>query len=102
MEYGTAHGWGGGAKARPGGAISIELRDIVGLSRRELGDVDVLIAGDVMYEDAFAARVTEWLEHFSYLGCRVLVGDPGRLSERDSGERTEREFIDNQEVTECR
>ena len=78
MEYGTAHGGGGGAKARPGGAISIELRDIVGLSRRELGDVDVLIAGDVMYEDAFAARVTEWLEHLSYQGCTVLVGDPGR------------------------
>jgi predicted nicotinamide N-methyase len=78
MEYGSAHGGGGGAEARPGGAISIELRDIVGLSRRELGDVDVLIAGDVMYEDAFAARVTGWLEHLSYQGCTVLVGDPGR------------------------
>jgi len=61
-----------------GGAISIELRDIVGLSRRELDDVDVLIAGDVMYEDAFAARVTEWLENLSRQGCTVLVGDPGR------------------------
>ena len=80
MHYGSAHGvgGGGGAEARAGGAISIELRDIVGLSRRELDDVDVLIAGDVMYEDAFAARVTEWLENLSRQGCTVLVGDPGR------------------------
>jgi phage/plasmid-associated DNA primase len=29
-------------------------------------------------DDAFAARVTGWLEHLSHQGCTVLVGDPGR------------------------
>ena len=32
MEYGSALWGGGGAEAHPGGAISIELQDIVGLS----------------------------------------------------------------------
>ena len=41
-------------------------------------DVDVVLAGDVFYDAAMAARVLPWLLDVSRGGVRVLVGDPGR------------------------
>jgi predicted nicotinamide N-methyase len=38
-------------------------------------DVDVVLAGDVLYEQVMAARVLGWLESFDGV---VLLGDPGR------------------------
>ncbi len=38
-------------------------------------DVDVVLAGDVLYEQQMAERVLRWLESFDGV---VLVGDPGR------------------------
>lgn len=38
-------------------------------------EVDVIVAGDVFYEQAFAARVVTWLGSFN---GQVLVGDPLR------------------------
>lgn len=42
-------------------------------------DVDLLVAGDVCYERAMAARVLDWLRAARDRGARVLVGDPGRM-----------------------
>ncbi len=39
---------------------------------------DVILAGDVCYERALAARVIAWLDHLAGRGARVLIGDPGR------------------------
>ena len=61
-----------------GRVVALDLRDIVGMSRTQLLDVEVLLAGDVMYEDELARRVTDWLLRLSLEGCVVLVGDPGR------------------------
>ena len=61
-----------------GRTVALDLRDIVGMSRRQLLDVEVLLAGDVMYEDELARRVTDWLLRLSLEGCAVFVGDPGR------------------------
>jgi predicted nicotinamide N-methyase len=40
--------------------------------------VDVILAGDVCYEEAMAARMLPWLRLASTRGTRVLIGDPGR------------------------
>jgi predicted nicotinamide N-methyase len=41
-------------------------------------DVDVILAGDIAYEQPTAGRVRAWLEAAHGQGVRVLVGDPGR------------------------
>ncbi|HUR14335.1 MAG TPA: 50S ribosomal protein L11 methyltransferase [Mycobacteriales bacterium] len=42
---------------------------------REPPDVDVVLAGDVLYEQEMAGRVLAWLDSFNGV---VLLGDPGR------------------------
>lgn len=49
-------------------------RDLVG----EKLDCDVLLAGDVFYDRAFADRLVPWLRELTMAGVTVLVGDPGR------------------------
>ena len=55
----------------------------VGFSRQDpLGDappsVDVILAGDVCYEETMAERMIEWFRLAARRGTRVLLGDPGR------------------------
>jgi predicted nicotinamide N-methyase len=40
--------------------------------------VDVILAGDVCYEEPLATEVMNWLESAVERGIRVLLGDPGR------------------------
>lgn len=40
--------------------------------------VEVVLAGDVYYDAAMAARFLPWLRAAAVAGCRVLLGDPGR------------------------
>jgi predicted nicotinamide N-methyase len=39
---------------------------------------DVVLAGDVFYETAAGAAITDWLESLHDRGATVLIGDPGR------------------------
>ena len=39
---------------------------------------DVILAGDVCYEETMAARAIAWLGLAAAAGTRVLIGDPGR------------------------
>jgi predicted nicotinamide N-methyase len=55
--------------------ISIDIRDLVG--RTDL-PFDVVLAGDVCYEQPMAARVAVWLTALAGRGVMVLLGDPGR------------------------
>jgi len=57
-----------------GAAIDISIGDIVGAP---LG-CDVLLAGDVWYERAPAARFAKWFGALARSGVRVITGDPGR------------------------
>jgi predicted nicotinamide N-methyase len=41
-------------------------------------DADVLLAGDVFYDRAFAEALTPWFSTLARKGVIVLVGDPGR------------------------
>ena len=55
----------------------------IGFSRRDILDgplpeVDVILAGDVSYEETFARRAAAFLGRASEAGIRVIVGDPGR------------------------
>jgi predicted nicotinamide N-methyase len=54
--------------------LSFTHDDLIGLSV----DVDVVLAGDVFYDNAFAQSLTLWFEQLAKAGCEVLVGDPGR------------------------
>ena len=40
--------------------------------------VDVILAGDVCYEETMAERMLDWLRQAARQGTRVLIGDPGR------------------------
>ncbi|WP_284177598.1 methyltransferase [Rhabdaerophilum sp. SD176] len=57
-------------------SVTIEAaqRDVIGLDE----GWEVILAGDVCYEQAMAARVLDWLEGLRQRGARVLLGDPGR------------------------
>lgn len=49
--------------------------DLVGQS---LAGFDVIIAGDICYEQSVAERVRDWLGEEAHAGREVLIGDPGR------------------------
>jgi predicted nicotinamide N-methyase len=55
----------------------------IGFRRTDILDapppaVDVILAGDVCYEETMATRILDWLRVAARAGSRVLVGDPGR------------------------
>ena len=58
------------------GRISVVKRDV--LDEDEPPDMDVILAGDCWYEEAFARRVLRWLRKARAHGVDVLLGDPGR------------------------
>jgi predicted nicotinamide N-methyase len=60
---------------RNGVSIELSLEDWIG---RPLDAFDVVLAGDVCYEEPTARRVHAWLRAESERGRTVLLGDPGR------------------------
>ncbi len=60
--------------AQNGVMVEAHLIDLVGAD----GGWDVVLAGDICYQQDIAARVTEWLLALHRRGAVVLVGDPGR------------------------
>jgi predicted nicotinamide N-methyase len=58
-----------------GVTIDIVTDDIVG--RLDFA-VDMVLAGDICYEQAMAERVFAWLQDLAAKGIVVLMGDPGR------------------------
>jgi predicted nicotinamide N-methyase len=57
-----------------GVAVEPIARDLIG----EAGAWDIVLAGDILYEQGLAARVIGWLEAEQARGVQVLIGDPGR------------------------
>ncbi|MBB3594459.1 putative nicotinamide N-methyase [Rhizobium sp. BK529] len=55
-------------------SLAFDGADLIG---RDVG-VDVVLAGDVFYDKAFAAALIPWFEALAAAGKDVLVGDPGR------------------------
>jgi predicted nicotinamide N-methyase len=57
-----------------GVAMTATSVDLIGMS----GGWEVILAGDICYEQALAARVIDWLAAEQARGVTVLIGDPGR------------------------
>lgn len=57
-----------------GVAVEPVQRDLIGKS----GNWDIILAGDILYEQGLAARVITWLEAEQARDVDVLIGDPGR------------------------
>jgi len=55
--------------------IAISRQDLLGAPPPAC---DVILAGDVCYEEIMASRMLRWLREAARGGTRVLVGDPGR------------------------
>jgi predicted nicotinamide N-methyase len=67
----------------PAVALNARLNDVeVVFSLGDLVDADegwdVVLAGDVFYDRAFAARLIPWFSALADRGAAVLLGDPGR------------------------
>lgn len=57
-----------------GVAVETTSDDLIGAA----GPWDVVLAGDICYEQPLAGRVTTWLRGLAAAGVTVLMGDPGR------------------------
>jgi predicted nicotinamide N-methyase len=55
-------------------SVSFREADLIGLD----DGWDVVLAGDVFYDRAFADRLVPWFSELAARGASVLVGDPGR------------------------
>jgi len=65
-----------------GVAIAVATADLIGTS----GDAwDVVLVGDMCYEQPLAERLTFWLRALAGDGVTVLLGDPGRSYVPTSG-----------------
>jgi predicted nicotinamide N-methyase len=58
--------------------IEILLRDLLDEAAAAEPRYDVILCGDLFYEQATAARALAFLDRHAALGATVLIGDPGR------------------------
>ncbi len=58
-----------------GVVVEVETADLIGTSVRSW---DVVLVGDMCYEQPLADRLTAWLRMLARDGIMVLLGDPGR------------------------
>lgn len=58
-----------------GVAVVVETADLIGTADRIW---DVVLVGDMCYEQPLAERLTAWLRMLAAKGVVVLLGDPGR------------------------
>lgn len=64
--------------AANGVVVEARCADVLDTALAELGDPQVVLAGDVFYSREMAERVLAFLRRARAGGARVLVGDPGR------------------------
>ena len=62
--------------------VDVETADLIGASG---GSWDVVVVGDMCYEQPLADRLTGWLRMLAGNGIMVLLGDPGRSYVPTSG-----------------
>ncbi len=56
-------------------ALAVETADLVG---RDDLEAEIILAGDICYEQPLAGAVEAWLRGYCARGITVLIGDPGR------------------------
>jgi predicted nicotinamide N-methyase len=80
-------------------AMNATLNDVaVSVTTADVSDSadprwEVVMAGDVCYEQPMAARVARWLAALAGRGCLVLLGDPGRAYLPASGLRERARYL---------
>ncbi|MED5464315.1 MAG: 50S ribosomal protein L11 methyltransferase [Myxococcota bacterium] len=62
--------------------LSFDPEDRVG---EPLPGVDVVVAGDICYEEPLSARISAWFHQLARGGVEVYVGDPGRATLKREG-----------------
>jgi len=62
--------------------LATEAEDLVG---RDEIDAEVILTGDICYEQPLAGRVSDWLRALAGAGRTVMIGDPGRTYLRRDG-----------------
>lgn len=67
-----------------GVALELRLEDLLG---GPLEGFEVVVAGDVFYEQPLASRAIAWFRALAARGVTVLAGDPGRLYSPREGVR---------------
>jgi predicted nicotinamide N-methyase len=65
-----------------GVTVAVETADLIGTAA---GRWDVVLVGDMCYEQPLAARLTAWLRVLAGSGVTILLGDPGRSYVPTSG-----------------
>jgi predicted nicotinamide N-methyase len=65
-----------------GVVVAVETGDLIGTAA---GEWDVVLVGDMCYEQPLADRLTAWLRALAGSGVTVLLGDPGRSYVPTSG-----------------
>ncbi|HET8734736.1 MAG TPA: 50S ribosomal protein L11 methyltransferase, partial [Anaeromyxobacteraceae bacterium] len=67
-----------------GVTLELRLEDLLGVA---VDGFDVVLAGDVFYEQPLASRAEAWLRGLAGRGVTALAGDPGRLYSPRTGTR---------------
>ena len=63
-------------------SLLVTIEDLVGEPNRGW---DIVLVGDMCYEQPLAGRIESWLRGFAIEGVMVLIGDPGRTYLPKSG-----------------
>lgn len=58
--------------------IAFDDRDLLDEPTRQFDNFEVILAGDVFYDQVLAKRVLPWLGRLKERGKTILIGDPGR------------------------
>jgi predicted nicotinamide N-methyase len=58
--------------------VALDFTDVNLLDAPPLAEAQVILAGDICYENPLASRVLAWLAAARDAGATVLIGDPGR------------------------
>eukprot|EP00035_Acanthoeca_spectabilis_P030968 m.11919 g.11919 ORF g.11919 m.11919 type:complete len:239 (+) comp4488_c0_seq2:653-1369(+) len=67
-----------------------DSRNLIGSEELSLGQGDLVLVGDALYDAGLAAELLPWLQDLATRGVDVYLGDPGRwvLTEMDASERS--------------
>ncbi len=63
-------------------SVSVSSDNLVGAANQRW---DVILAGDICYEQPLASQVEQWLRDLALQGTEVYIGDPGRTYLPKSG-----------------
>jgi predicted nicotinamide N-methyase len=91
LDFGAGSGLVAVAAAQSGAArvVAAEIDDVaaaaIALIGTAAGRWDVVLVGDMCYEQPLAARLTAWLRVLAGSGVTILLGDPGRSYVPTSG-----------------